>query len=261
MGELDKSFEKLLGRLPTDAERQDLYRVRDALGLKNNDALWLILMALQHYETEYKKIPAIIEKATSVAAQNAETEAVASVNKAAAKLVEDASKSIQRAVIVREWRNIFIALAACIVVAAGTLVGFGFYTHHAAYSAGYSSGYADAQTQFADQKISANWSNTETGRMAYEMYRKDRLEEAYELYKAGYLGEAYTIYRNDDMKWAYQLSQAGSLKGLAKCNEGDHLWTKEKTKSGRMACFPGALCAGDDCECTQPNGYYLEAAH
>ena len=53
MSDLDDSFAKLLGRQPSDAERQSLYRVRDALGLKNNDALWLVLMALQHYQGQY----------------------------------------------------------------------------------------------------------------------------------------------------------------------------------------------------------------
>ena len=48
MSDLDDSFAKLLARQPTDAERQRLYQVRDALGLKNNDALWLVLMALEH---------------------------------------------------------------------------------------------------------------------------------------------------------------------------------------------------------------------
>ena len=33
MSDLDDSFAKLLGRQPSDAERQSLYRVRDALGL------------------------------------------------------------------------------------------------------------------------------------------------------------------------------------------------------------------------------------
>ena len=47
MSDLDDSFAKLLGRQPSDAERQSLYRVRDALGLKNNDALWLVLMKMK----------------------------------------------------------------------------------------------------------------------------------------------------------------------------------------------------------------------
>ena len=253
-------FRELNGR---DAKPDDVLRferLTATLETTPGDALLSVLVALDHYETLYASIPEKIEEATNVAAKNAETQAAASVNKATAKLVADASKTIQRAVIVREWRNILIALAASIVVAAGTLVGFGIYTHHAAYSAGYKAGYADAEKKFADQKISANWSNTETGQMAYKMYRKERLMDAYELYKTGYLEEAHAIYRNGDMKWAYQLSQAGSLEELAKCNAGDHLWIKKKTEDGRMACFPEAMCAGDDCECHQPNGYYLQAA-
>ena len=39
MSDLSTSFEKLLGRQATDAEVHKLHRVRDALELKNNDAL------------------------------------------------------------------------------------------------------------------------------------------------------------------------------------------------------------------------------
>ena len=53
----EQSFSKLLGRQPTDKERARLYRVRDALGLQDNDALWLILMALESYDTLYREIP------------------------------------------------------------------------------------------------------------------------------------------------------------------------------------------------------------
>ena len=63
MSDLDDSFAKLLGRQPSDAERQSLYRVRDALCLKNNDALWLVLMALQHYQGQYEKFPQAIAQA------------------------------------------------------------------------------------------------------------------------------------------------------------------------------------------------------
>ena len=41
------AFEKLLGRESKPAEREQLYRVKEALGLRDNDALWLILFALQ----------------------------------------------------------------------------------------------------------------------------------------------------------------------------------------------------------------------
>jgi hypothetical protein len=48
---LDDAFSKLLGRQATDAERERLHRVRDVLGLGGNDALWLVLLALEHYDS------------------------------------------------------------------------------------------------------------------------------------------------------------------------------------------------------------------
>ncbi|MGI4827142.1 MAG: hypothetical protein ACRYFU_02980 [Janthinobacterium lividum] len=65
MSDLQSSFTKLLGRQPSDAEVQKLYRVRDALELKNNDALWLVLMALGHYEAAYERMPRAIADATN----------------------------------------------------------------------------------------------------------------------------------------------------------------------------------------------------
>jgi|1115.fasta_scaffold02933_12 hypothetical protein len=95
MSELDDSFAKLLGRQPSDAERQSLYRVRDALGLKNNDALWLVLMALQHYEGLYASIPASIRDAAQKAASGAAAQAKAEVNKAVAALVPSVQQAVK----------------------------------------------------------------------------------------------------------------------------------------------------------------------
>ena len=57
MGDLDDSFAQLLGRQPSDKEKQDLYRVRDALKIKATDAVWLLLMALQYYQRLYEQFP------------------------------------------------------------------------------------------------------------------------------------------------------------------------------------------------------------
>lgn len=97
MSDLDDSFTKLLGRQPSDTERQHLYRVREALGLKNNDALWLILMALQHYDTMYSAIPASIKDAAQKAAGSAAAQAQAEVNKAVAALVPTVEAAISKA--------------------------------------------------------------------------------------------------------------------------------------------------------------------
>lgn len=62
MNALEDSFTKLLGKQPSDAEKQTLYRIRDALNLHNNAALWLILIALQYHQSQYEKFPERIEK-------------------------------------------------------------------------------------------------------------------------------------------------------------------------------------------------------
>jgi hypothetical protein len=67
-------FEKLLGRQSTPAEREQLFRVKEALGLRENDALWLILFALQYYESLYRQFPkAIGVEASRILAQARET--------------------------------------------------------------------------------------------------------------------------------------------------------------------------------------------
>jgi antitoxin component of RelBE/YafQ-DinJ toxin-antitoxin module len=87
VGELDDSFTQLLGRQPSDREKQDLYRVRDALKLKPTDAVWMLLMALQHYQTLYEQIPArIVSTAREV------TKAVRAAAEAEAKAAQEETK-------------------------------------------------------------------------------------------------------------------------------------------------------------------------
>lgn len=47
-------FAALLGRAPTDAEKLELVRVKEALDLDNNDALWLLIMGLDHLRGRFE---------------------------------------------------------------------------------------------------------------------------------------------------------------------------------------------------------------
>ena len=47
---LEDTFAKVMGRPTSDAERQRLHRIRDALGVQDNDALWAIVMTLELYD-------------------------------------------------------------------------------------------------------------------------------------------------------------------------------------------------------------------
>ena len=47
--------QRLLGREPSGPELAEFVRVRDALGLRDNDALWLVLLALQHQRRQFEQ--------------------------------------------------------------------------------------------------------------------------------------------------------------------------------------------------------------
>ena len=129
MNELEDSFAKLLGRQPTDADRQRLYRVRDALGLKNNDALWLVLMALQHYESLYADIPNSIKQSAQKAAASAAGQAQAEVNRAVAALVptvEDAVSHAATAAVNRTLNRIKLGQSVITTWLALIVVGIAF---------------------------------------------------------------------------------------------------------------------------------------
>ena len=52
---LEAHFTRLLGRTPTSKEIQEFCRIRDALDLDHNDALWLILLSLQYMRGEFEQ--------------------------------------------------------------------------------------------------------------------------------------------------------------------------------------------------------------
>ena len=53
-GDFGALVRKLLGREPSGPELAEFVRVRDALGLRDNDALWLVLLALQHQRRQFE---------------------------------------------------------------------------------------------------------------------------------------------------------------------------------------------------------------
>jgi len=81
------AFETLLGRTATETERVQLRKIRDALDLRDNDALWSILFALQYYDSLYRQFPKAIaaEAAKILAETRAASEAVMRANVASAQ--------------------------------------------------------------------------------------------------------------------------------------------------------------------------------
>ena len=120
--ELETAFEKLLGDT-TDEERQKIYRVKDALGLQNHDALWMVLFALQYHHRLYEQVPAKIEaasleasKAAAYRAQGKITEAVAGMVPAVQAGVEKAATQALRQVNIEKSLITLISAAALAVL-------------------------------------------------------------------------------------------------------------------------------------------------
>jgi hypothetical protein len=164
---LENSFHKLLGRQPTDKEIQSLYRTRDALGLKNNDALWLIIMSQEFQRGEYEdlsnKIETSVNKVLDKSKDAASAIAVAATEDAKfelAKAVGIAANKVAQDVATTKkfrWAAICFIVSLLALSIDGGAAGWGGYT------TGLAKGYQMAQ----DQKAAAAWANTQEGQIAY----------------------------------------------------------------------------------------------
>ncbi|MFL9903330.1 protein mobE [Paraburkholderia fungorum] len=206
MSELGDSFSKLLGRQPRDAELQQLYRVRDALGLRNNDSFWLILMALQHYLNLYEAFPKAIEKSAADTLKNLKATADATVRASVEASNEELAKAVAaaaREVADNTSRKQMWQWAGGSIAVAFLCVGvFGWYMHSSGKNSGYQAGYGVGYSEAKDEKAAAAWANTPEGRLAYK------------------------------------LAQVGSIKDLAQCNSQG--WYVQKG-----VCFVGAAKDGN----------------
>ena len=124
------SFERMLGRAATERERDQLRRVQAELDLRENDALWLVIFALQYYEGLYRQFPkAIAAEAQRVLSETRAT-AEATIRAGAESAKADLAKAI--AITAREVardvarRQMIQWLVVGMLVGAG-LLGVGVY--------------------------------------------------------------------------------------------------------------------------------------
>src|SRR5271163_105933 len=120
---VDDVFAKVVGRTASDEERMRLYRLRDALGLRDNDAFWSIVLALEHYDSFFRAYPdklaarttECIDHACNAFAAAARQEA-ARAERMLAERVAKTSVEIARNLAERPWRlHRVTALLAAVV--------------------------------------------------------------------------------------------------------------------------------------------------
>jgi hypothetical protein len=181
MSELDDSFTQLLGRQSTDKERQDLYRVRDALKLKTTDAVWLLLMALQYYETLYEKVPALITNAARDATKAARVTAEAQAKAAQEETKRALMDAVHQAAVVSTKQAAGAQLLKWIGIAAAMICGAFVIVAAGAYRRGREAGFADgtneARARYENAAVAASWANTPEGQVALGMARVGSLRE------------------------------------------------------------------------------------
>ena len=189
MAALETAFEKLTGRQPTDADVQRLYRIKNALRLGDNDALWLVLLALDYHVTLYEKFPDEIAKASTDvlskfrATADATAEASAQAAKAdLAKSVATVAHKVADDVVVKKKLQWAVgAIVALVVLVCVTLV------------LGYRAGVGAAFKDVTDVQSATRWEST--GGM---LYRRLIWTVPYAL---GDDGSDLAVVRASDAKW------------------------------------------------------------
>ena len=91
---IDEAFAKVVGRQAAPAERERLYRLREALGLRDNDAFWSIVMALEYYDSFFRQYPAELAEQTARCIENARNAFVAAADKEAAHMQRMLSEKV-----------------------------------------------------------------------------------------------------------------------------------------------------------------------
>ena len=177
MSDLDTAFGQLLGRQPTDAEKQKLYRARDPLRIKDNDALWILLMVLGDYETLYEKVPAMMVRAANDVTANVQKTADAQIKATSARVqaelgaavAKTASEMAGQRTTAEKWQWAAVAFAAALIA----LVMVGWFGFRKGVETGYARGFAKEDETGQITTTLASWANTpESGHRGGSTHRR-----------------------------------------------------------------------------------------
>ena len=181
MKAVEEAFAALWDRQPSDTERQQLMRERDVLQLKDNDALWRLLVVLGHHETLYAEIPARIAKVASDVTDNVKAAAETELKAAAARTRAELAKSVAQTAHDIAGRVASASRAKWfligVVVAAGVFVSMSAAMFRVGVNSGKKAGRLDGYESARDEKAAAAWANTPEGQRGYELAKMGGLRE------------------------------------------------------------------------------------
>ena len=115
----EQAFSILYNRAPTDADKLRLMRVKDALGLRDNDDLWAVFIALGHFQALYEDIPnQIVEKTNEICG----TISTAAEKATIARLSESVVNQVNAIAGKRAIRDVAVAIIIAVCVSVGACV-------------------------------------------------------------------------------------------------------------------------------------------
>lgn len=91
---VEETFAKVVGRHASDEEKQRLYGLRDALGLRDNDAFWSIVMGLEYYDSFFRRYPAQLVEHTERCIEDARAAFAAATEREAAQVQRTLSEKV-----------------------------------------------------------------------------------------------------------------------------------------------------------------------
>jgi hypothetical protein len=181
MSDLADNFALLIGRQPSDKDKQDLHRVRDALKLKTTDSVWLLLMALQYYKALYEEFPARIEAKAAEVMKGARATAEANAKAANAETRRALMDAVREAAVKSARYGAGAQLArwvsAAVVAVVVALLAVGWVESSRGYERGRAVG-TNMATRACDALVDASsWAKTPDGQLAYALEKAGSLGE------------------------------------------------------------------------------------
>lgn len=209
-GDPVKLYERIVGQPPSAEQADRMRSLGSALRIKDNDALWSILVALEYHQRLYADVPAQIaaqraaaQKEVQKIAQDAMTRSVAELQAANGRANAELTSAIAHRMAVnvgnRKWLLAgAVSLGAIAFVLIATVM----------FQIGIRSGRAES---LLEAKALAGWAETQEGRAAKAMSDS---------------GELGVLLRCDRPGWEIDISKDGDRRCFMKA--------EEKKKGGRQ---------------------------
>lgn len=208
--EIVAMIEEIRGRELGDEEAERILRVQNILNIKENDALWGVIVALELYQRLYEDIPPRVEAAGRVAVavikETADSVSAAAAWSAKSELASELAKSVREVANQTARKQQWQWIAAGLIAAAVSTVAAGW----TGFSRGQESGVAEGYHQAHTEAAAATWGASPEGRLGYRMANVGSLQQVARCTQPGWQvsdGVCYPYAAGDGKIYGWKLPQ------------------------------------------------------